>query len=81
MKVLSKNQKIHLKGGSFYSIALGVGTLLTSLTSVAGTILEMVKTANPSQNSYQKGGYATKRSRTYMRLSPMPSRSAVSIWM
>ena len=81
MKILSDKKKKSLAGGSFYTIALGIGTLLSSITSVAGTIIEIAKAANPNQSSYQKSGYATKRSKTYMRLSPIPSRSAVSIWM
>ena len=79
MKVLSKHAKQNLKGGSFYTIALGIGTLLSTITSVAGTIMEMSRMTNG--NGYQKSGYATKRSNAYMRLSPMPSRSAVSIYL
>lgn len=81
MKVLSKKAKQNLAGGSFYTIALGVGTLLSTITSVAGTILEIAKATNSNQNGYQRNGYATKRSKAYMRLSPLPSRSAISIWL
>lgn len=79
MRKLSRQAKQNLKGGSFYTIALGIGTLLSTITSVAGTFMEISKMANG--NSYQRSGYAARRAKAYMRLSPMPSRSAFSIYL
>ena len=81
MKALTIAKKKDLSGGSFYTVALGINLLVTTITSVATTIIEATQAANSNNKSSYQKGYASKRSKSYVRFSPMPSRSAISIWM
>jgi len=72
IRLLEQTQKKELKGGSFYAIALGIGILVSTIASLAGTIVDSCR---PNQTT----SYSSRRSHALIRLSPVPSRSSITI--
>ena len=68
-------QKKQTSGGSFYAIALGIGILVSTLSSLVMNAISMSKTPTAQQST----NYGFRRT-TVMRLSPVPSRSSISIF-
>ncbi|MCQ3908891.1 MAG: hypothetical protein MJ200_05180 [Mycoplasmoidaceae bacterium] len=66
-------QKKNNSGGSFYAIALGIGILVSTLSSL---VMNAVSMSRPQ--TAQATNYGFRRT-TIMRLSPIPSRSSFSI--
>ncbi|MCQ2956981.1 MAG: hypothetical protein MJ233_04020 [Mycoplasmoidaceae bacterium] len=66
-------QKAKTSGGSFYAIALGIGILVSTLSSL---VMNAVSMTRPIQSNTNYGFRRT----TIMRLSPVPSRSSISIF-
>ena len=66
-------QKKNNKGGSFYAIALGVGILVATVSSL---IMNIIGAVNPSRGA----SYGYRRSSTMLRLSPVPSRSSIMLF-
>ena len=73
IRKLSQTQKLATKGGSFYAIALGIGILVST---VAGLVTNIVNATRPQAAADTAYGY---RRTAIMRLSPVPSRSSISI--
>lgn len=75
IKKLTQMQKQTQSGGAFYAIALGVGILVSTLSSLIMNSISLARgNSQPTQATY----YGFHRS-TIMRLSPVPSRSSISI--
>ena len=70
---LTTMQKQAKSGGSFYAIALGIGILISTLSSLIMNSVSMAQGSNQNNTNY---GF---RRSTIMRLSPVPSRSSFSI--
>ncbi|MCQ3907868.1 MAG: hypothetical protein MJ219_04020 [Mycoplasmoidaceae bacterium] len=70
---LTQTQKMQTAGGSFYAIALGIGILVSTLSSL---VMNAISLTRPMQAQATNYGF---RRTTIMRLSPVPSRSSISI--
>ena len=73
MKKLTVKQKCEIKGGSFYAIALGVGILVSTFSSVIMNTISAFKMNNGLTS------YVNHRN-AIIRLSPVPSRSSISFY-
>ena len=73
MKKLTIKQKHQINGGSFYAIALGVGILVSTFSSL---IMNTISTLKPNNGLTS---YVNHRN-AVIRLSPVPSRSSFSIF-
>lgn len=71
---LTQTQKMSKNGGAFYAIALGIGILVSTLSSLIMNAISMSRPATEQANT----NYGFRRT-TIMRLSPVPSRSSISI--
>lgn len=74
IKKLTQVQKQCTKGGSFYAIALGVGILVSTISNLVTNAVSMAR----PQQAQAMTNYGFRRT-TIMRLSPVPSRSSISI--
>lgn len=72
MKKLNLERKQSTNGGSFYAVALGIGILVSTVASLVNSIIASTRPA-AEQTAY---GY---RRSAILRLSPVPSRSSISI--
>lgn len=74
IKRLTQFQKKNQSGGAFYAIALGIGILVSTLSSLVMNAISMAQ--GNQQNANTNYGF---RRTTIMRLSAVPSRSSISI--
>ncbi|MCQ3914906.1 MAG: hypothetical protein MJ201_04030, partial [Mycoplasmoidaceae bacterium] len=72
IKKLTLAQKANKTGGAFYAIALGIGILISTLSNLIMNSISLAQGKTADTN------YGFRRT-TIMRLSPVPSRSAISI--
>ncbi|MBQ0045848.1 MAG: hypothetical protein KBS35_03090 [Mycoplasma sp.] len=74
IKKLTLTQKKTNSGGAFYAVALGIGILVSTLSSLIMNAISMAQgNQTPSNTNY---GF---RRTTIMRLSPVPSRSSIAL--
>lgn len=73
IRKLSLVQKQTHKGGSFYAVALGIGILVATVSSL---IMNIVGAATGNKQI----SYGYRRSAAMLRLSPVPSRSSIMIF-
>lgn len=71
---LTQIQKKNTNGGAFYAIALGIGILVSTLSSLVMNAISMSRPTTEQANT----NYGFRKT-TIMRLSPVPSRSSISI--
>ncbi len=83
MKNISENMKKNTNGGLG---VMGAWVAVTAITLIASTIGSTITsvvdrvTADSSNNQKSYSSSNAKKS-TYVRMSPFPSRSAISMWM
>ncbi|XQP55614.1 MAG: hypothetical protein ACOQNY_02295 [Mycoplasmoidaceae bacterium] len=70
---LTQVQKMNTTGGSFYALALGIGILVSTISGLITNAISMTRPVAQATN------YGFRRT-TIMRLSPVPSRSSISIF-
>lgn len=87
MKKLSLTKKQQISGGSFYTIAMGIGILTSTLVGLTNNIIDLATTKNNSINSTRSwdnnryyGSYARRRKGAYVRYSPFPLRNTIGMY-
>lgn len=88
MEKLSLAKKQSISGGSFYTIAMGIGILTSTLVGLSNNIIELATMKNSSinnttkkwENSYRYGSYARRRKGAYVRYSPFPLRNTIGMY-
>lgn len=83
MKKISTIKKQKISGGSFYTVALGVGILVSTITGLTNNICELTapgqKMNNYNQKTTKANSYAFRRRGTYIRYSPFSQHSSIGI--
>lgn len=81
MKRLTIKKQKQSFGGSATMAAwvaiMGIGMLISSLTSVVSTVVQSVAPSSQQKSNY---GYSSKKS-AMVRMSAFPSRSAINFWL
>lgn len=81
MKRLDIKERKQNFGGSGTMAAwvaiMGVGMLISSLTSVISTVVQSVTPSSQQKSNY---GYSSKKN-AMVRMSAFPSRSSVNFWL
>ncbi len=86
MKKLSLAQKQQISGGSFYTIAMGIGILTSTLVGLSNNIIDLATMKNNHINPTKKwrnnyyGSYARRRKSAYVRYSPFPLRNTIGMY-
>ena len=87
MKKLSLIKKQQISGGSFYTIAMGIGILTSTIVGLTNNIIDLATIKNNSINStkkwgnnYRYGSYARRRKGAYIRYSPFPLRNTIGMY-
>ncbi|MCQ2748089.1 MAG: hypothetical protein MJ223_02400 [Mycoplasmoidaceae bacterium] len=75
IRKLSCIEKRRTNAGSFYAIALGIDILVSTISSLVMNSVSMAKGQTQTSSDVNYGYRRT----TVMRLSPVPSRSSISI--
>jgi hypothetical protein len=82
MHKMSQQQKIDTYGGvgpmMIWVIMIGAVMAVQTITSTALSVIDAVKA--PNDTSQAKSSSTRSSSSSYLRLSPMPARSAIGMW-
>ena len=87
MKKLSLTKKRQISGGSFYTVAMGIGILTSTIVGLTNNIIDLSTIKNNPVNStkkwgnnYRYGSYARRRKGAYIRYSPFPLRNTIGMY-
>ena len=87
MKKLSLTKKRQISGGSFYTVAMGIGILTSTIVGLTNNIIDLstIKNnpVNPTKkwgNNYRYGSYARRRKGAYIRYSSFPLRNTIGMY-
>ncbi len=87
MKKLSLTKKQKISGGSFYTIAMGIGILTSTIVDLTNNIIDLStiknNSINPTKkwaNNYHYGSYALPRKGAYIRYSSFPLHNTIGMY-